>query len=259
MIKSIQEPEMKFINRYCKVSILFLFGSMILLSGCEKILLNNPGKLITINQQITPFSNITVYDIFNIELKSDTIYSISLHGHSAYIENISVIVDSGVLKINDNNNFKWLADYPRTKITIGFPKIDALHLKAPVYLVSLDTLKINKFLLISWEKTSEIDLTMDVKSFEFWTTTFDFGHYIFKGKTKSCVLWHKGAGIVDARMLESEIGQVHNYSIGNSYVNVTTKLEVYLNSLGNIYYFGNPKEIFIVEQTSKGQLIRLTK
>ena len=242
-----------------RIFIFVLSGFLILFSSCEKILLNNPGKQVTLYKVITPFSRITIYDIFNVELKSDSIYSFKLSGYTDYLENISLVIDSGILKISDHNKYKWLADYPRTKITIGFPEIDAINLKAPVHIISLDTLKLENFLLISWEKTAEINLIMDLNYFEFWTTTFDFGYYLFKGKVKSCGLWHKGAGIVDASGLESEICQIHNYSIGNSYVNVTRKLEVYLNSSGNIFYTGNPKEIIIAEQSNKGKLIRLSK
>ncbi len=251
--------KVQFIKSYFRIFGLILCGSLIVFSACEKILLNNPGKKITINKSITPFSGITISDIFNVELKSDSAYSLSLSGHSDYLDNIYLVNNSGMLIISDQNKYKWLADYPRTKITIGFPKIYAMNLKAPVHLVSLDTLRLERFLLISWEKTSEIYLTLDSEYFEFWTTSFDFGYYEFKGKTKSFVLWQKGAGVVDARELESKFCQVHNYSVGNSYVNATNKLEVYLNSFGNIYYSGNPKEIVIVEQKNKGGLIRLSK
>jgi hypothetical protein len=237
--------------------VLILYGTLMLLSACEKILLNRYGKEININKLITPFSEIAIYDIFDIELKSDSLYSLQLFGYSEYLENISVIVDSGILRIRDRNNYKWLADYPRTKITIGFPKIDTFSLHAPVHLVSSDTLKLEKFVLVSLGRTAEINLTLDVDYLELGTSSFDFGYYIFKGKAKSCFLWQQGSSIVDARELVSKSCFVFNYSVGNTFVNVLDKLEVHLYSLGNIFYLGNPETTS--EQNNKGKLLRLTK
>jgi hypothetical protein len=251
--------KIQFVNGYNRKFLLFLCGTLMLFSACEKILLNKPGKKVTVNKLITPFSEISVYDIFDIELKSDSIYSLQLNGYSEYLENISFALDSGILKIRDNNKYKWFADYPRTKMVIGFPKIDLLSLEAPVHFVSADTLKMKKFVLICLGRTAEINLTLDVDYLELWTGSFDFGYYIFKGKAKSCLLWHQGNSILDARELESEICDAYNYSIGNSFVNVTTKLKVHLYSLGNIFYRGNPKEIIIADQSNKGQLIRIGK
>jgi hypothetical protein len=237
--------------------VLILSGTLIFFSACEKILLKNPGKQVIVNKLITPFSEIAVYDIFDIEIKSDSIYSLKLSGYSDNIENISFTIDSGVLKIRDDNKYKWLADYPRTKIIIGFPKIDRIWLEVPVHMISLDSLKLERFELISRGKTAEIDLTLDVNSLILWTGSLDFGYYILKGKAKSCYLWHQGNSIADARQLESENCEVYNFSIGNSFVNAITKLKVHLYSAGNIYYRGNPGEIDIAEQSNKGKLIRL--
>ena len=238
--------------------IILIYGlTLMLFTACEKILLNNPGKQITVNKLIIPFSEIAFYDIFDVEIKSDSIYSLRFSGYSEYLDNISFISDSGVLKIRDKNNYKWLADYPRTKITIGFPKINRIWLEAPSHLVSIDTLKLELFDLVSRGKTAEIDLTLDVNKLVLWTGSLDFGYYNLRGKAKSCYLWHQGNSIVDARELVSTNCEVHNFSIGNSFINVITKLKVHLYSAGNIYYRGDPEEIDIAEQSNKGRLIRL--
>jgi hypothetical protein len=65
-----------------------------LFSACEKIILNKTGKQVTVNKLIKPFSEIDIYDIFDIELKSDSIYSLRLYGYSDYLGNISFNIDS---------------------------------------------------------------------------------------------------------------------------------------------------------------------
>lgn len=240
-----------------RIIVFILSGTLMLFSACEKIILNNPGKQVSVSKLITPFSEIAIYDIFDIEIKSDSIYSLRLTGYSDYLENISFTIDSGILKISDNNNYKWLADYPRTKIAIGFPKIGTFWVEAPVHLISLDTLKLDRFELVSRGKTAEIDLTLDVNSLVLWTGSLDFGYYVLKGKAKSSFIWHQGNSIVDAKELESNNCEVYNFSIGNSFVNAITKLKVHLYSSGNIFYRGDPGEINIAEQSNKGKLIRL--
>lgn len=237
-------------NIYIFIAILFLFAS------CEKLIFSDNEPIQKSFNSYNYFSQISIYDIFEIELKTDSIFSVELETSQKYIENISIILDSAELVIEDNNNFKGLADYPRPKLIITFPKLDnQLLLKAPVKLSSIDTLQLAKLKLILLGKTGEFDLTMDVDNFQMVTGSDNFGYYIFRGKANSTRFWPRGSSQVDASELYSQNCYVYNNSIGDCYVNVSQKLEAKLNTIGDVIYCGSPKEIVIIEESGSGRVI----
>ncbi|MCK4923042.1 MAG: DUF2807 domain-containing protein, partial [Bacteroidales bacterium] len=196
---------MKKLNKYLPWTSKFYLNISILgiilfsFSACEKIIFSDPGSIQKISTTYDYFSQISIYDIFEIELKTDSIFSVELESYKKYIENISIVIDSGELVIKDNNNFKGLADYPRPKLIITFPKLDdQILLKAPVKMTTIETLQLPKLKLILLGKTGECDLTMDVDNFQMVTGSDNFGYYTFRGNSNSTRFWPRGSSQVDA-------------------------------------------------------------
>ena len=231
------------------------FFSLLFFSSCEKIILNDPGTFITKTVTTESFRDIVIYDIFDIVLKSDSVYSLQLQGYSDYIDNISLLNDSGTLKISDNNKYSWLPDYPRMKVIISFPAINMITLESPSHITNVDTLKLKSFFLVSSGKTAEVYLILDVDYCAINTGSDDFGYFELKGKAKSCYYYQQGSSIIESRDLVVENCKAYNNSIGDTYLYVTSRLEAHLGSKGNIYYLGSPGEI-ISESNSSGKLIK---
>lgn len=224
--------------------------------ACEKLIFPDPGSIQKSSILYDYFSQISIYDIFEIELKTDSIFSVEIESYNKYIENISIALDSGELIIEDNNNFKGLADYPRPKLIITFPRLDnQILLKAPVKMTTIDTLQLPKLKLLFLGKTGEFDITMDVDNFQMATGSDNFGYYFFRGNANSTRFWPRGSSQVDASELSSQNCYVYNNSIGDCYINVSQKLEAKLNTIGNVIYGGTPKEIVIIEESGSGRVL----
>ena len=86
-----------------------------------------------------------------------------------------------------------------------------------------------------------------------------FGYYFFRGNANSTRFWPRGNSQVDASELFSQNCYVYNNSIGDCYVNVSQKLEARLNTIGNVIYSGNPKEIVIIEESGSGKVLPADK
>jgi hypothetical protein len=240
--------------RFLKLSIFIL--STLTLNSCEKILYLNEGQAVEKVQAYDYFSKISFYDIFDVELKTDSIFSVKLVSPKKFIENIIIREDSGELVFYDENFARWLPDYPRPKLIISFPRLDdELFAQSPVKLTNYDTLRIDKLNLVFLGRTGETDIIMDVNNFKMVNSSDDVGYYYFRGKANSANIWPRGGSQVDASGLVTNYCIVYNNSIGDCYVNVLHKIQARLNTAGNVIYSGHPQEIIITEQSGSGRLL----
>jgi hypothetical protein len=129
-------------------------------------------------------------------------------------------------------------------------------LNAPVNMYSMDTVKINKLAIVHIGKTGEIDLLIDTEQFQFALGSDNSGIYTIRGKAGYAKIWPRGSGIVDASELVTDSSYVYNNSIGDCKINVKVKLEVRMNTLGNIIYYGTPGQIVILEESGSGRLLK---
>ena len=226
------------------------------LTSCEKILFTHEGNTTEKTETYEYFSQLTFYDIFDVELKTDTVFSIKLSSKEKFIENISISEDSGAIGFRDANFARWMPDYPRPRLIISFPRLDGNILtKSPIKLTSTDTLKLENLNLVILGKTGEFDLTMDVTNFKMVNGSDNFEFFLFKGRANSASLWPRGSSLVDASGLICSDCYVYNNSIGDCSVNVTHTLTVRLNTIGNVVYSGNPVEVVVDEESGSGRLI----
>lgn len=225
--------------------------------SCEKVIFPEPEELQQVKITYDYFSAITVCNIFNIELKTDSVYTVVIESYEPYIDNISCTMDSGKIEFRDENRWVWLPDYPRPKLHITFPALDdRIQIDAPVSMRTQDTLQLEKLNIVSLGKTGEFYLNVDVSSFQLTTGSDNYGFYKIGGAAAYSRLWPRGSSILDASELLAEDCYVYNNSMGDCWVNVSGRLEVRLNAMGNLYYSGNPTEILLLEESGTGRLKR---
>jgi hypothetical protein len=239
-----------------KIKIISLIALLMLFSSCEKVLFSGSGEIETEINTYDYFSKISIYHTFDVELVSDSIFSIEVEATEEHIGNISIELVSFDLKIRDENELKWLTGYQRPKLRISFPKLDdRIFVEYPVNMRSVDTLRLPKLVLLSLGKTGDFDLLLDVDYFQAATGSDNYGSYTFRGSAEHAYLWPRGSSRFDASELQTKTCVVKSNSIGDCWVNVSEKLEAQLNTMGNIYYYGNPDEIVLLEESGSGKLI----
>jgi len=235
---------------------IFILLLFIQLVSCEKIIFHDSGDLLKDKITYDSFSKIMISSVFDVELFTDTVYSVEVEAFEAYIDYIHQTLDSGCVEIVDKNKLTWLPDYPRPTLKISFPKLDDhLHIMAPVKLITKDTLELPVLRIISLGKVGDIDINIHAVNFQLTTGSDNYGYYIIKGKTENSRIWLRGSSIVDAYELNTNYTYVYNNSVGDCWVDVNNKLIARLNTLGSVYYQGNPDEIEIIEESGEGKLI----
>ncbi|MEX0981587.1 MAG: DUF2807 domain-containing protein [Bacteroidales bacterium] len=227
-----------------------------ILTGCEKVIFSGEGEVVILQEEFDSFSKISFYDIFAVELRSDSIFSVEIETRERYLDQISFSVDSGNLVLHDHNKVKWLPDYSWPVVRISFPELtDQILLESPVIMTTRDTLHAPSLNILSLGKTGDLNLAIDTDKFQFTTGSDNSGYYRFSGRTTYSKMWPRGSSIIDASGLEASHCYIYNNSIGDCTVRVNIKLEARLNTMGNVYYYGNPQEVFLIEESGSGRLI----
>jgi len=236
---------------------LFLVFVLLMWHGCEKVILSGEGELLTVSEEYDVFEGITFYDIFHVRLLSDSVFSVALKVHEKYRDNVSFILDSGVISFYDKNPERWLPEYPWPVVEIRFPRLDGkLFLESPVWITTPDTLRVPRLNLLSLGKTGDFNITMETESFQFVTGSDNSGMYTFQGSAESARIWPRGSSQVNAANLRMQRCNVYSNSIGDCSVYVTGRLEVRLNTMGDVVYYGDPDEVMLVEESGEGRLIK---
>ena len=231
---------------------------ILVFSGCEKVIFSGEGEVVVLQEEFDSFSKITFYDIFAVELRSDSIFSVELETRERYMDRLSLSIDSGNLVLHDHNQMKWLSDYTRPVVRISFPELtDQILLRSPVEMTTMDTLHVPYLNIVTLGKTATMNMVVDTEQFQFTTGSDNSGYYSFRGKTGYSKLWARGSSIIDASGLDAIHCNIYNNSIGDCTVSVTEKLEARLNTMGNVNYYGNPQEIQLLEESGSGRLIHL--
>ena len=227
-----------------------------LFHGCDKGVFFRSSPEVTIETALTPFGEISINSIFQIELRTEPDFSISLTGPETILENISYEVTGDVLEVSDGNSWQWMPDYPVVRLVITFPDLERININSASSIYSRDTLDVADLSVIAMAQLIEFDLIVNAGQVYLRTGTDNYGHYTFRGKTDHLNLQVFGSAQVWAEDLIAETARVRNLSIADCHVYARDELRVWLGHYGNIYYYSSPEEIIIESMDSRGRLIQ---
>ena len=223
--------------------------------GCDKGVFFRSSPDVTKETTLSPFGGISVNSIFQIELRNDPEFSISMTGPESILENISFEVVDNMLEVSDGNPYQWLPDYPVVRIVITFPDLERIELNSAAAIYSLDTLDLAELLVVAMAQLIEFDLIVDAGRVYLRTGTDNYGHYTFRGKAELLELHVFGSSQVWAEQLLAGSARVRNFSIADCHIYAEDELRVWLEHYGNIYYYGSPEEVIVESDNSRGKLI----
>jgi hypothetical protein len=224
-------------------------------SGCDRGLFFRSEPDLSQKTVLSPFDIISINGMFETELKNDTLFSLEITGRESILKGISFNVTGNALVIRDDNSFKWLPDYPVSKLTISFPDISTLNINSSSLLYSSDTLNISGLTIFAGAQLIEADLIINSPVFHLRTGTDNYGHYTLRGSAETSDLQVYGSAQVWAAELLTGSANIRNYSTGDCHVHALDTLRVWLEHYGNIKYYGSPGNIIVESRNSRGSLI----
>lgn len=243
------------IKTFIIISALFLA-----LASCKKAPLTI-GKTIVQHRELKPFSTLVVNNDINLTLVRDDSCYIEISAGENIIDNITTVVDNGILTIKNDNKISWIRTYDyRIDATLHFTDINKLIFSACGELRTK-----NQFNAEGSHYTIEIydgsgDIFMELNNCENLEVNYRYGTSqlnLFGEGNKHLNIHKKSYGLIHAENYVADSVAITNQSTGDCWVKADEYLKARIEHLGNIYYNGEPEIVEEYGEDARGRLIRL--
>ena len=227
--------------------------------SCKKAPLS-VGKTITQSRPLPYFDKVEIYDDISLTfVKSDTCYMEITTGENL-IDNISADVCDSVLKLKNDNILDWLRTYDYTlHARLYFKDINNVLISTSGSVntenqFNSDTIynphpgdTLDYPLMYRFEVdggSGDVDITLNNCPYLYFVYQYGTSNVNIHGENNSFLkIYKRSFGTVDALDYDAERVTVTSESKGDCYVSVKDRLVTRINSLGNIYYKGEPPYI----------------
>ena len=256
------------------IAVLFFLVSLMAASCSKMDQLFNNGEPVTERREVAHrFSAISMYNNVNVKLVQSTYPHLELTCPKNLIEKVTTEIEGNTLVIKNENEYNWLRSFDYSiDLTVYYDSLRQINFASVGDLLCtdsikgiaeqtidstggfIDTITIHNFNLNINEGCGDIDLTFNCN-----VVKNNFGNgtskVTFRGKAEYTEIIMRSYGVVHAENLNSNFVRVQSHSTNDAYVWARSKLTVWLYSIGNVYYKGNPW--VVKECTSDGQVIKL--
>jgi hypothetical protein len=258
--------------------ILFALLSASIIQGCvHPPCYNSPctsgfGEIISSEFLLDNFTSIANETVVKVEVEQGDEQRVVVEGYENLIDEIDLRVINGKLRVDMNNgcynniNLSVFITVPTIEkvavestgnIILGeFEGLNSLELlvKSTGNIRSTGMLKIDGTLYIDSRSTGNIVIEAD--AFEINSSIDGTGNISLTGNCTEQYVETSSTGGYNAYKLYSDACTVYSNGIGAVKVNATNILDATVNSIGNVYYKGNPENVS-VNTTSLGKVIEV--
>ena len=220
------------------------------------------GEEVTLYTGTEPFYAVELNGVFDVYLVQDTAFGVRVSAHEDIIENIKFDLDTGILRIENESMLKWAApEKNKVKLFIHADRLSVLWPNETCYIKTLTPVISDDFNIIMGHnpKLAVIDLELDCGNFRYWNNHQCGGKVTLRGRFGSATIQIYGLMTVDAAALSTNYAFVENNSKGDCHVSVSEQIEYSIRSVGDIYLYGDPREIIAHELSSSGVLIEMPR
>ena len=256
------------------IAVLFFLVSLMFASCSKMEALFTNGEPITEQRSLNhPFNAIKMYNNVNVKLVQDNYPRLELTCPKNLIEKVTTEIDDDTLVIKNENDYNWLRSFDYSiDLTVYYDSLRQIDFASVGELRGTDSIRGIRELTIDstdavidtiWARTfnlnvkegcGDIDLTFNCNVVK---SNFSNGTSLvtLRGVAEYTEIIMRSYGAVHAENLNSNFVRVQSHSTNDAYVWARAKLTVWLYSIGNVYYKGNPW--IVKECTNDGQVFKL--
>jgi hypothetical protein len=252
MVKKLSNKQMKAL----KIIIYLLPAGLIWLAGCTKSgdCFTNTGTIITEERRVGDFDSISVQNYVNLILIQDSVNKVVVEAGQNVISGITTQVINNQLFIDNTLKCNWLRSYSKPiNVYISVKHLEKIYYLGTGNITSTNTLRSEYLNLDIWGGCGSFDLNLDVNQglFLLHLGTVDI---TLHGNCNVCSIYQGDYGIFKCKDLTTEYHYITNKGSNDCFVNVSHYFQATINSIGNIYYTGNP-DTLIYSAKGEGKLI----
>ena len=232
---------------------------ILLLAACQKFnpgdCFKNSGPVSEETREVSAFTYLHMNNNVDVLLTYNPTYSITVRAGKNVIPGIKTTISGKTLTISNENTCNWVRSFEKPiEVHISTPRLDSI-----IYQASGNLIFTNQFVADS----IKLDVLEGSGSINLWIKTararynlhYGTADLTVRGVSHISYLYSSGYGPADLSELNTVFTYMTSNSTNNCYVKSSLKLEVKINNVGDVYYFGNPSTVSL-EGNGTGKLYK---
>ncbi len=190
----------------------------------------------TVTKDVGDFDQLKVFDLIEVHLFKSDENKVVIKGENT--DAVKIINENGKLKIRMKLEERF--DGSETFVEVHYTDFESLDANEGAYIVSRAVISQNTLELKSQEG-GRINVGLDVNYLKAKAVTG--GSIQVEGKAGSQDISLNTGGVFQGRELTTQDTKVSITAAGEADVNATEKVDISIKAGGDVYVYGNPKEI----------------
>ncbi len=188
------------------------------------------------SQEVGDYNEIKVYDLIEVNLIQSSENKVTVSGKN--IEDVKIINDNGVLKIRMELEERFDGAY--TTVDAYYKRLEIIDANEGAEISSKETITQNS-LILRTQEGGIIEATLEVENLD--VKSVSGGSVRLQGSaTDQKIKINTGGGFL-GRDFRTKTTQVTITAAGTANVNASDKVTAKVTAGGNIYIYGNPKQV----------------
>ncbi|MEO8150636.1 MAG: DUF2807 domain-containing protein [Bacteroidia bacterium] len=233
---------------------------LISFSSCKKDsfcnCLKSTGSTATEKRDLATFNKIEIDKNIDVFLVQDSVSYAKVTCGKNLLDGVSTEVSEGRLTITNKNKCNWSRSFKNEFVV----EVHCAELMEIIFSTSGDLTMLNQFKVDSLYMQSDIgsgSILMNLDSRIFYgVLNTGVADLTVKGKVGGNYLLANGQGFIDTSELENGYAYLRSNATNDCKVRVTGQLDVEIEAIGNIYYYGDPHVVNLIKHSGTGKLIK---
>ena len=228
-----------------------------ILLGCNKNgagCFDKAGNIKTVTIDLPAFTTIDVASNVQVQLLTKGSNIVEITTGENLISGIKLQVEDSVLLIENLNTCFWSRGYKQPLVSIRNADLEKIIQHGYGSIYTSDTLSINKIAIQVEDASGAVDLLLNTDFVQ--VVSNNIGPITLRGSaTKLDVAHYWSDGILYASELKVTDCYINQNGSNRMEINVSNSLEGSINSIGNVYLFGQEPATVDVDLTNEGRII----
>ena len=252
-----RKPE-NIIYRQITMGVFILLSCFVVFTGCEKSGTNcmtNAGPVVREVREISDFDSIEMRDYVNLILIQDSVIKVEVETGKHLLSGIETRVTEHQLVIRNNNICNWLRSYATpVNVYVTVKNLKKIYYNSSGNITTANPITSKNLIIDVWGGAGTIDLDLNVHGFGYFVINMGTVDIKLTGFCSISSIYSGDVGLIHAGEMETGYTFVTNHSSNDVYVRARQFLGATIESIGNIYFTGNP-DTLDVRIKGKGEVI----
>jgi hypothetical protein len=261
MEKKLSDSSMKGITSGIRILFYRGISLLLLLTGlfaCNKYgsdCLESTGRIKREVRHVAEFDSIEMQDNVSLILRDDSVTRVEVEAGENILDGIETSVIDRRLVIRNNTTCNWLRSYAKPlNVYVSIRNLRKIYYNSAGNVTTLTPMKSDNLTVDVWGGSGTIDMDLDIHGFGYFIIHMGSADIKLRGLCSICAIFAGDFGPIQAKDLETGYCYAVNNGSNDIYVRAQQYLSAKIESIGNIYYTGDP-DTLEVEIHGPGQVI----